>query len=74
MTDTGQSGMYDPETVALLKATAMEAWASLRPAQRARVSRSVLVAGLLKSAAQGERDPERLRDAALAEGLSCPLH
>ncbi len=74
MADTRQHDMYEPETVALFKQTLLEAWASLRPEQRARVSRSVLVTGLLRSAAAGERDPDRLRDAALAEGLSCTLH
>jgi hypothetical protein len=74
MADTRLYEMYDPETVAIFKESLIEAWASLRPEQRARVSRSVLVTGLLRSAAEGERDPERLRDAALAEGLSCPLH
>jgi hypothetical protein len=74
MADTRLHDMYDPQTVALFKASLIEAWVSLRPEQRARVSRSVLVAGLLRSAAAGERDPDRLRDAALAEGLSCTLH
>jgi len=74
MDDTRQHDMYDHETVALFKETLIEAWVSLRPEQRTRVSRSVLVTGLLRSAATGERDPERLRDAALAEGLNCTLH
>jgi hypothetical protein len=74
MADARQHDMYGPETVALFKETLLEAWASLRPEQRVRVSRSVLVAGLLRSAAKVERDPDRLRDAALAEGLPCPLH
>jgi len=74
MPDTKQPAKFDQETVALLRGALEDAWASLRPDQRARMSRSLLVEGILKSAAEGERDPERLRDAALKIGLSSPLN
>lgn len=56
---------FDLDTVALLRDALDDAWASLRPDQRATVSRTLLAEGILKSAARGERDPERLRNAAL---------
>jgi hypothetical protein len=56
---------FDLKTVALLREILDEAWTSLRPAQRAVTSRTVLAENLLKVAAKGERDPERLLDAAL---------
>jgi hypothetical protein len=44
-----------------------DAWASLRGQQQATMLKTTLAERLLKSAAQGERDPARLRDAALME-------
>jgi hypothetical protein len=58
---------FDLETVALLKETLDDAWASLRPEQQATILKTTLAERILKSAAQGERDPARLRDAALME-------
>ena len=58
---------FDPETVALLRETLDEAWGCLRPQQQATMLRTTLAERILKSAAQGERDPARLRDAALTE-------
>jgi hypothetical protein len=43
----------------------LESWDQLRPEQRAMTSRTLLAERILKSAAKGERDPKRLRDAAL---------
>jgi hypothetical protein len=74
MTDTKQPAKYDLETVALLREALEDAWASLRPDQRARASRTLLVEGILKSTAEGERDPECLCDAALKVGLPSPLN
>jgi hypothetical protein len=61
---------YDLETVAILRETLDDAWACLRPQQRATMSRTILAERILKSAAQGERDPERLLLAALDEEVS----
>ena len=63
---SGKGALYfDLETVAILRETLEDAWASLRPEQRSRTQKSALVERILVSAAQGERDRERLFDAAL---------
>jgi hypothetical protein len=56
---------FDLETVALLRETLDNAWACLRPQERATTSRSQLAEGILALAAEGERNPDRLIDAAL---------
>jgi hypothetical protein len=58
---------FDPETVALLKETLEDAWAALRPEQQATMQKTALAERILKSAADGERDRKRLRDAALMD-------
>jgi hypothetical protein len=63
--DSKQPVYFDLETVALLRETLDDAWACLRPEQRATTSKTLLAEGILKSAANGERNPERLLDAAL---------
>ena len=61
-----EGGSFDPETIDLMQAALDDAWASVRPAQRACASRSVLASRVLELAAQGERDHARLRAFALA--------
>jgi len=56
---------FDLQTVGLLRETLDDAWNSLHPEQRAATSRTILAASILKLAATGERDPDRLLDAAL---------
>ena len=56
---------FDLETVALLRESLDYAWDSLRPGQQATMLKTTLAERILKAAAQGERDRERLRDAAL---------
>ncbi len=56
---------FDPETVTLLREVLEDAWASLRPGQQATMQKTALAERILKSAAKGERDRDRLRDAAL---------
>ena len=63
--DNKQPVYFDLATVALLRETLDDAWACLRPEQRATTSKTLLAEGILKSAAKGERNPERLLDAAL---------
>jgi hypothetical protein len=58
---------FDPETVTLLRETLDDAWDCLRPHQQATMLKTTLAERILKSAAQGERDRESLRDAALME-------
>jgi hypothetical protein len=65
--DPGKPAYFDLETVALLREAVEGAWASLRPGQRETMSRGLLAERILKSAARGERDPLRLRDAALMD-------
>jgi hypothetical protein len=56
---------FDPETVAILRESLDDAWACLRPEQQATMQKTALAERMLKSAARGERDRDRLRDAAL---------
>jgi len=56
---------FDPETVALLRETLDDAWACLSPELQATLQKTALAERILKSAARGERDRKRLRDAAL---------
>ncbi len=58
-------GYFDLDTVALLKQTLDDAWSSLQPEQQAKMQKTVLAERILESAANGERDPERLREVAL---------
>jgi hypothetical protein len=62
-----ESTNFDPETVALLREILDDAWACLAPEQQATMQKTALAERILKSAAQGERDRERLRDAALMD-------
>ena len=58
---------FDLETVALLREALDDAWACLRPDQRATIPKIALAERILKSAAHGERDRERLLTAALED-------
>lgn len=58
---------YDLETVALLRETLDDAWDSIRSEQQAGMLKTTLAERMLKSAAEGERDAARLREAALSE-------
>jgi hypothetical protein len=65
MTDTQQPVNFDRATVTLLTETVEYAWACLPPERRATTSKTLLAERILKSAAAGERDPERLVNAAV---------
>jgi hypothetical protein len=56
---------FDRETVATMRAVLDDAWRSLTPEMRALMPKIVLAERILRSAAKGERDRDRLRDAAL---------
>jgi len=56
---------FDPETLTLLREVLDGAWSRLLPDQQAQTSRAVLAERILKAAAEGERDPARLRTRAL---------
>ena len=61
---------FDLETVSLLRDALDDAWACLRPQERATMSRTQLAEGILALAAEGERNPDRLIDAALMAASS----
>jgi len=58
--------MHSKATVELLKTVVKEAWVSLTPEQRKGVHRSDMAAAILQKAAQGERDPAKLKEVARA--------
>jgi hypothetical protein len=63
--DTKEPVYFDLDTVLLLRETLEDAWAGLLPEQRATTSKTLLAERFLKAAAEGERDPKRLVNAAL---------
>jgi len=66
------TGPLDPDTLAILKAVFEEACSLLPPNRRSDEMRSVLAVRLLKCAAEGERNPLRLRTYALMEVTRSP--
>jgi hypothetical protein len=58
---------FDAQTIALLKAALEEAWGRVPPKLQATMLKTTLAERILKSAAEGERDRARLREAALRE-------
>jgi hypothetical protein len=56
---------FDPEILTIMREVLDDAWGRLSPELQALVPKSVLAERILKSAAKGERDRERLLDAAL---------
>ena len=56
---------FDPETIEVLRTALDEAWSSLPPRKQALVNKTDLAERILALAAIGERDPIRLRTAAL---------
>ena len=63
--DEKKPAYFDLETVALLRDALDDAWACLRPQERATTNRTQLAEGIFALAAEGERNPDRLIDAAL---------
>jgi hypothetical protein len=63
--DTKEPVYFELDTVLLLREVLDDAWCCLRPEQRAMMSKTLLAERILKAAAEGERDPQRLLDAAL---------
>jgi hypothetical protein len=58
---------FDVETIALMKVALDEAWNRLPPKLQATMLKTSLTERILKSAAAGERNRERLREAALRD-------
>lgn len=69
MSDRGPA-YFDLETVALLRDVLDNTWACLSPSERAGMTKSLLGERILKAAAAGERDRERLVEAALEGELA----
>jgi hypothetical protein len=67
---TVEGKVFDPETLAILKAVFDEACAALPPGQRTPGVRSLLAERILRKAGEGERDPARLGTYALLQILS----
>jgi len=57
---------HTPETLQLLRDALEDTWAALPPRERKRTSKMILAMRLVEMAAAGERDPARLRSAALS--------
>ena len=58
---------FDPDTITLLKEVLLQAEETLPTQHRSSEVRVKLAAGILKAAAEGERDPVRLQKAALVD-------
>jgi hypothetical protein len=58
---------FDAQTIASMKAALDEAWDRLPPKLQATVLKTTLAERILKSAAEGERNRGRLREAALRD-------
>ena len=58
---------FDAETIALMKVALDEAWNRVPPKLPATMLKTSLAERILKSATAGERDRERLREAALGD-------
>ena len=56
---------FDPETVRVLREILDEAWSRLPPERQATMLKTTLAERILKTAAKGERNRERLLDVAL---------
>jgi len=62
---TNEPVQLDLKAVSIVAEVLDDAWHSLSPEQKAVMSKTVLAERILRSAAKGERDRERLRAAAL---------
>src|SRR3974377_2157251 len=58
---------FDAQTIAFLKVALDEAWDRLPPKLQATMLKTTLAERILKSAAEGERNRKRLREAALRD-------
>lgn len=63
-----KAAYFDLDTIALLREVLEEAWARVPHRDRETIARSLLAERILKVAALGERDSERLINAAMTDG------
>ena len=61
--------VFDPETIALLQSVLEDAWASLPVREQVKSHKVNLAERILCAAGKGERDPRRLRAAALVHAV-----
>jgi hypothetical protein len=52
---------FDPETIAILRTALEDAWTNLSSEQQGAIGKGTLATRILRLAAEGERDPIRLR-------------
>jgi hypothetical protein len=64
---------FDPETLTLLRTALDEAWAALPDRRKSEILKSEMARRILKRAAEGVRDPARLRASALVGALGGPM-
>ena len=62
-----------PETLKLLQSVLEDTWDSLRPPEKARTTKTEVAVRILKVAARGERDPDRLRIEAVSGVVTSSL-
>lgn len=65
---------YDPETLIILRKVLDEAWAALPDGSKSNTPKSEMAQRILKQAANGVRDPIRLRASALVTIVGEPPH
>lgn len=63
---------YHPETLIILRKVLDEAWAALPDGSKSEAVKSEMAQHILKQAADGVRDPDRLRASALANAVGEP--
>jgi hypothetical protein len=63
---------YDPETLNLLRKVLDEVWAALPDGSKSEAAKSEMAQHILKQAANGVRDPVRLRASALVSAVGGP--
>ncbi len=59
--------MHSKETSEFLRTVLDEAWASLSPKRQMSMRRSDMASAILAAAAEGERDPAKLREIAIGD-------
>jgi hypothetical protein len=63
-------GAYDPETLTILRKALDDAWSLLSDERKALIRKSDMADRILRRAETGERDPVKLRTAALISPAS----
>jgi hypothetical protein len=61
-----EGAAFNPETITILQSALDDAWSKLSPEQQAATDKGTLAERILGLAAQGERDPIRLRNGAVS--------